>query len=50
MTVKKQTEMRGREIREFGDLGSHVAESYSPLLTWTGVNYQNPPVLRQDMD
>lgn len=36
MTVKKQNKMIGREIREFGDLGSHVAELYSLSLTLTG--------------
>lgn len=29
---KKQNRMRGREIREFGDLGSHVVELYSTVL------------------
>lgn len=47
---KKLNRMRGREITEFGDLGSHVAELYSPFLTLTGGNYQNPLVLRQDGD
>ena len=45
---KKLNRMRGREITEFGDLGSRVAELYSPFLTLTGGNYQNPLVLRQD--
>lgn len=47
---KKQNRIRGRKTTEFGDLGSYVAEFYSPSLTLTGGNYQNPLVLRQDGD
>lgn len=51
MSEKEQNRMRGREITEFGHLGCHVAELYSPSLTLTwGGNYQNPLVLRQDED